>query len=524
VKFRPLVLLILDGWGIAEPSLANGITSAEKPVMDRLEKEYFSTTLQASGEAVGLDWGEMGNSEVGHMNIGSGRIVYQDIVRINNAIRNGSFFRNEAFLGAMENVKKNKSNLHILGLVSSGKVHSYNEHLYALIDIAKQNGVENVYIHAILDGRDAPPRSALGYIDELENKLSRLGIGKIVTIAGRWYTMDRDERWERIQLAYDAMVAGDGSKYESAHEAIEDAYNKELFDDRIPPVVIESSKSPFVGVRDNDSVIFFNYRQDRARQITRSFMEDDFSKFDRKGALKNLYFVTMTDYGLLFPLHVAFTPQKIEHPLAHVLADKRLVQLHAAETEKFAHVTYFFDGSVGNPFKGEEYLLVHSRRDVADYDEVPEMSAHDLTERVLKKIATNKYDFILVNYANPDMVGHTGNFEAIKKAINVVDVCVGKVVELVLSIGGAIVITADHGNAEHCRDLQTGRIDKEHTANAVPFVVVAKGYEQKNFNTSGIQMGFVPGVPFGVLSDVAPTILKLMKLEDTRHMTGRSLI
>jgi len=523
-KYRPVVLVILDGWGIAEPSTANAISQADTPVMDRLEREFFATTLQASGEAVGLDWGEMGNSEVGHMNMGAGFTVYQDVVRINEAIRGGSFFKNKAFLDAIRHTKEKKSNLHIMGLLSNGKVHSYNEHLYALIDLAKDQGLEKVYIHAFLDGRDAPPRSAEGFLAELDRKIQGAGIGQVVTLAGRYFAMDRDNRWERIQDTYDAMVFGKGKRYPSTEAAIQDAYRKGVMDEQVPPVVIDSKQAPFQGIKDGDAVIFFNYRTDRAREISQAILLPGFEHFDRQGGLRDIFFVAMTDYGANLPYHIAFPPQHIDQPLAKYISDQGLKQLHAAETEKFAHVTSFFDGGHTQPFPGEEFLLVHSRRDVANYDEAPKMSAIPLTDQLIEKISTGKYDFVVVNYANTDMVGHTANLEACKQAVTAVDTCVGRLLDAVWAQGGATIITADHGNIEKVIDLQTGDIYKEHTANPVPLVIVAEGYEQANYQTPQIQMGFVPGVPYGVLQDVAPTILFLMGLEQPPFMTGQSLV
>ncbi|MFC1618017.1 2,3-bisphosphoglycerate-independent phosphoglycerate mutase [Patescibacteria group bacterium] len=523
-RYSPVVLLILDGWGIAEPSPGNAVSLADTPVMKRLEEEYFATTLQAAGEAVGLDWGEMGNSEVGHMNMGAGFTVYQDVVMINSAIRDGTFFQNESFLAAIEHVKKNNSNLHIMGLDSPGKVHSYNEHLYALLDLLKDKDLDNVYIHAWLDGRDVPPNTAEGYIAELEKKIETVGVGQIDTIGGRYYAMDRDERWERVQLAYDAMVFGKGPKYKSAGAAIKDAYKKKLPDDKIPPCVIDSPEKPYVPIKNNDAIIFINYRSDRARQISQAFMLPSFDKFDRQNGLQGVYFVAMTDYGVNLPIQIAFPKQTIDYPLAHIVSELKMKQLHAAETEKFAHVTSFFDGGNTEPYEGEEFLLVHSRKDVSDYDQVPEMSAIPLTDQLINKLETGKYDFAVVNYANPDMVAHTGDLEAVKQALKFVDTCVGRVVDSVLKLGGAVVITADHGNAERLRDTQTGEILKEHTANPVPLLVVAKGYEQKTYQPGSIQMGFIPGVPYGVLQDVAPTLLYLMEIEKPDFMTGRSLV
>lgn len=527
-KYRPVALIILDGWGIAPASSYNGITLAEKPVMDRIEKEYYATTLQASGEVVGLEWGEMGNSEVGHMNMGAGFTVYQEVSRINNAIRDGSFFRNEAFRQAVEHVRKNNSALHIMGLVSSGKVHSYNEHLFSLIDFAKDKEVNQLYIHAWLDGRDTPPKSGLGFIDELENKLQAAGVGQIDTLSGRFYAMDRDEHWDRVKLAYDVMVKGQGSHYPSAAAAITNSYRRNIFDENFVPAVIDTPTHPYRPIQDNDAVIFFNYRPDRAREICKAFLLTGFNKFsstgDNEPRLQNLFFTAMNDYGVDLPLHIAFYPQKIEYPLARIISERGLKQIHAAETEKFAHVTSFFDGGNTKPFPGEEYLLVHSRRDVNAYDQAPEMSAAALTDQLIEKISANQYDFILINFANPDMVAHTGNIEATKEAINTVDVCLGRLLDAIIPLNGAVAVTADHGNAEQLRDPETGEIEKEHSSNPIPFAIVASGFERSQYAPPGVDFGFKPGTPLGVLTDVAPTVLELMGIERPSFMTGRSLI
>lgn len=527
-KYRPVALVILDGWGIAPATSYNGITLAEKPVMDRIEKEYYATTLQASGEIVGLEWGEWGNSEVGHMNMGAGFTVFQEVSKINNAIRDGSFFRNEAFCQAIEHVRQHNSALHIMGLVSSGKVHSYNEHLFSLIDFAKDKGISQLFIHAWLDGRDTPPKSGLDFIRELEGKLQAARIGQIDTLSGRFYAMDRDEHWERIKLAYEAMVKGQGRHYPNAAAAITDSYQRNVLDENFVPAIIDSPEHPYRPIQDNDAIIFFNYRPDRAREICQAFLLPGFNKFSPTGEgeprLQNLYFAAMNDYGVDLPLHIAFHPQKIEYPLARILSDRGLKQIHAAETEKFAHVTSFFDGGNTKPFPGEEYLLVHSRRDVDTYDQAPEMSAITLTDQLLEKIAANQYDFILLNFANPDMVAHTGNIEATKLAITTVDTCLGRLLDAIIPLNGAVVVTADHGNAEQLRDPVSGEVEKEHSSNPIPFAIVAEGFDRKNYSPHGVDFGFKPGTPAGVLTDIAPTVLELMGLERPSFMTGRSLI
>ncbi len=527
-KYRPVALIILDGWGIAPASSYNGITLADKPIMDRIEKEYYATTLQASGEIVGLEWGEMGNSEVGHMNMGAGFTVYQEVSKINSAIRDGSFFRNESFRQAVEHVRKNNSALHIMGLVSSGKVHSYNEHLFSLIDFAKDKEVSQLYIHAWLDGRDTPEKSGLEFITELENKLQAAKIGQIDSLSGRFYAMDRDEHWDRVKFAYDAMVKGHGPKYPSAAAAITDSYQRNVFDENFVPVILDSPEHPYQPIKDNDAIIFFNYRPDRAREMCKAFLLPGFNKFSSTGEneprLKNIYFAAMNDYGVDLPLHIAFHPQKIEYPIARIISEHGLKQIHGAETEKFAHVTSFFDGGSNKPFPREEFLLVHSRRDVNTYDQAPEMSAATLTDQLIEKISSNQYDFILVNFANPDMVAHTGNIEATKVAINTVDACLGRLLDTILPLGGAVIVTADHGNAEQLRDPATGEIEKEHSSNPIPFAIVADGFERRQYSPPGVNFGFKPETPSGVLTDIAPTILELMGIERPSYMTGRSLI
>lgn len=527
-KYRPVALIILDGWGIAEATAYNGVTLAQTPVMDRIEKEYYSTILQASGEIVGLEWGEMGNSEVGHLNMGAGFTVYQEIGQINNAIRDGSFFRNEVFCQAIDHVHKNNSALHIMGLVSSGKVHSYNEHLYSLIDFAKDKEISQLYLHAWLDGRDTPPKSGLGFITELEEKLKQAKIGQIDTLSGRFYAMDRDEHWDRIQRAYEAMVKGRGNHYPSAAAAIDDSYQHNVLDENFVPAIIDSPERPYRPIQDNDAIIFFNYRPDRAREICKAFLLPGFNKFSASGEneprLQNLYFAAMSDYGVELPLHIAFHPQKIEYPIARIISERGLKQIHAAETEKFAHVTSFFDGGNTKPFNGEEFLLVHSRRDVLTYDLAPEMSAIPLTDQLIEKISTNQYDFILLNFANPDMVAHTGDIEATKIAVNTVDTCLGRLLDTILPLGGAVIVTADHGNAEFLRDPATGEIEKEHSSSPVPFAIVADGFERSQYAPPEVDFGFKPGTPVGVLTDIAPTVLKLMGIEPPSSMTGRSLI
>jgi len=481
IKNRTVVLMILDGWGIAPSSRGNAVAIALTPNFNSLIDNYPTMVLQASGEAVGLPWGEMGNSEVGHLNLGAGRIVYQDLPRITKSIADGKFFENSAFLKAIEHVKKNKSKLHLLGLVSAGGVHSSIDHLYALLELAKKKKVSDIYVQAILDGRDTPRQSATNFVEKLQNKISELKVGKIATLCGRYYAMDRDNRWDREEKAYLALTEGQADyQAKDPLQAIENSYKREVYDEEFIPTVIKENDKPIAKVEDNDAVIFFNFRSDRTRQLTKAFTLPGFEKFNRPKYLKNLLFVTMTEYDKDIPVLVAFPPEYVECPLAKVISDAGLKQLHIAETEKYAHVTYFFNGGREEPFLGQENILVPSPS-VSTYDQKPGMSARELTEHLLKAIAVGKYDFIVVNYANADMVSHTGNVQASIKAVETVDECVGKVVKAVLENNGVLFITADHGNAEEILNLQTGVMDKEHSVNPVPFIAVGENGEAKIF-------------------------------------------
>jgi 2,3-bisphosphoglycerate-independent phosphoglycerate mutase len=495
--------------------------------MNQLTAEYPSITLQASGEAVGLPWGEMGNSEVGHINLGLGRILYQDLPRINKAISDDIFYKNKALLKAVRHVKKNKSQLHLLGLVSNGCVHSSIEHLHALIVLAKEQGLSQVYIHAILDGRDTIYNSGLNFIAEVERSIAEYGIGEIATISGRFYAMDRDNHWDRVARAYLAITEGVGNKAESSQKAIEESYKKKIYDEEFAPTVINHNGQPRLKeglVADDDAIIFFNYRADRARQITKAFVLPSFEKFVRPKYLRNLFFVAFTEYEKDLPIEVAFLPERIKNTLGEIISKAGLKQLRIAETEKYAHVTYFFNGGVEEKSKGEAHELVPSPA-VASYDLKPEMSAYEVTEKLIKAIKSDEYDFILVNFANADMVGHTGSLNATIKAIEVIDKCLGKIVKEVLSKDGCLIITADHGNAESVFNMQTGTIDKEHSSNPVPFILVGKQFEGRSIGVKDAPGGNLSLTqPQGILSDVAPTILKIMGLEKPREMTGRSLI
>lgn len=523
---KPVVLIIMDGWGIAPPSKGNGVTLAKKPVFDYLLANYPVMTLQASGEAVGLSWGEMGNSEVGHLNLGSGKIVYQTLPRINKSIEEGSFLENKMFMKAVEHVKKNNSRLHLLGMVSNGGVHSHQDHLYALLDMVKKQGVTNTFIHAILDGRDTKRDGGLDFIKALQSKMKEVGVGKIASLSGRYYAMDRDNRWDREEKAFNTIVMGESeAKGEDPIDLIQKAYSKEIYDEEFIPTVLTSGGKPVAPIDDKDAVIFFNFRADRARQITTAFTVPGFDKFKKKKEFKDLVFVTMTEYEKDLPVDVAYPPEEIDYPLARVVADAGLNQLHVAETEKYAHVTFFFNGGKEDPFKNEDRILVPSPA-VPTYDQKPEMSAMEINQKLIPAIKEGKHQFVVVNYANPDMVGHTGIIPATVKAIQTVDKAVGDLLKVVNAMGGVGLVTADHGNAEELINLQTGEIDKEHSTNPVPFIIVGKPFEGQSL-TPGLDSadGDLSIVtPSGMLADVAPTILKLMEVDQPEDMTGSPLV
>jgi 2,3-bisphosphoglycerate-independent phosphoglycerate mutase len=501
---------ILDGWGENPDKVGNAIADANTPNLDRYRAEFPFTTLGAAGEAVGLPEGQMGNSEVGHLNLGAGRVVYQDITRIGKSIRDGDFFTNKVLIEAMDQAKNKGKAVHLLGLLSNGGVHSMDTHLFALIDLAKMRGVEKLFVHAFLDGRDVPPQSALTYIAELEDKMAQVGIGQIAAIMGRYYAMDRDNRWERVKRAYDAMVRGRGKAAYSAAQAVQQSYDEGVVDEFVEPTVIldKATNEPLATIKDDDSVIFFNFRSDRAREITRAFIHEDFTGFDR-GIHPHMHYVCMTQYDATFNAPIAFPPQELDNILADVLATHKLRQLHTAETEKYAHVTFFFNGGVETPKEGEDRVLVQSPK-VATYDLKPEMSAFEVTDVVVDAIKSGVYDFIVVNYANGDMVGHTGVFEAAIRAVEVVDQCAGRVVETTRAEGGVIFITADHGNADKMLDFVHHQAFTAHTTNRVPFYAIMSG----DFTLRAD----------GILADVAPTVLDVMHVEKPGQMTGKSLI
>ena len=508
MKDKLMMLMILDGFGINENEQGNAVKLAKTPNIDKLMKTCPTTQIHASGLAVGLPEGQMGNSEVGHTNIGAGRIVYQELTKITKSIEDGDFFSNEALNKAIENCKKNNSKLHIMGLLSDGGVHSHNRHLYAILELAKRKDFENVYIHCFMDGRDTPPTSGEGYIAKLEEKIKEKGIGKIATISGRFYSMDRDKRWQRIQKAYDAMVKGEGIKANSAIQAIESSYQKEVFDEFIEPTVIYNGDSPVAKIEENDSVVFFNFRPDRAREITRTLVDSNFAEFDTNKNL-NLYFVCMTPYDETMPnVDIAFKKETLVNTFGEYISKKGLTQLRIAETEKYAHVTFFFNGGEEKQYKGEDRILIPSPK-VETYDMQPEMSAEEVTEKVVDAINSKKYDVVILNYANPDMVGHTGSLEATIKAIEKIDECVERVVEAVNNQEGRLIITADHGNSEQMIDYKTGEPHTAHTTNPVPLILV--GVDNVKLKE-------------GRLADLAPTMLDIMGLEKPAEMTGESII
>lgn len=499
----PTTLIIMDGFGLSDEVKGNAVRGANTPVLDRLNGEYAHTQLSASGLDVGLPAGQMGNSEVGHTNIGAGRVVYQELTRITKSIQDGDFFTNEALVGAMENCKKNSSALHLMGLMSDGGVHSHNTHLYGIMELAKRSGVDKVYIHCFMDGRDVPPTSGKDYLAELYEKCDEIGVGEIATVMGRYYAMDRDNRWERVVKAYKAMTEGEGVKFDCACKMMEESYANDVTDEFIVPAVSEKA----VPVKDNDSIVFFNFRPDRAREITRAFVDPAFSGFERE-QLKGLYYVCMTQYDATMPnVHVAFKPESLENTFGEYISDKGLKQLRIAETEKYAHVTFFFNGGVEKQYPGEDRILVKSPA-VATYDLQPEMSAYEVTDKLLAAIDSDKYDAIILNYANCDMVGHTGVFDAAVKAVEAVDTCVGKIVDAVAAKGGVTLITADHGNADKMYEAD-GSPFTAHTTNPVPFIVVGYPCELREG---------------GRLCDIAPTMLKIMGLEQPKEMTGVSII
>ncbi|UCD35794.1 MAG: 2,3-bisphosphoglycerate-independent phosphoglycerate mutase [Nitrospiraceae bacterium] len=506
-KVKPVVLIVLDGWGVGDNPAENAQEQAHIPFYRGLLREYPHTVLESSGEAVGLPEGQMGNSEVGHLNLGAGRIVYQDYARINKAIRDGSFAKNPALMRAMSAAVSSSGSLHLLGLLSDGGVHSHMDHLYALINMAVQQGVKAVYIHAFMDGRDTPPSSGIEYVGQLEAFLRDRPQAKIATVTGRYWAMDRDNRWDRVASAYAALVLAEGEQCTSAQEAVVQSYARNETDEFIKPSVICEGTLPVGVIRDNDAVIFYNFRADRARELTQALTDGAFDGFDRRMIPRLSAFVTMTLYDEHFSLPAAFPPVKLTNILGEVLSGRNMTQLRIAETEKYAHVTYFFNGGEEAAFAGEDRCLVPSPKEVATYDLKPEMSAHQVTDEVIRRMDEAKYDFILLNFANPDMVGHTGVMEAAVMACETIDACLERIVTKVRDRGGLAIITADHGNCEKMLDHE--ETHTAHSTNPVPFIIVKKGLLLRGR---------------GILADVAPTILDLMGIDQPEEMTGKSLI
>jgi len=506
---KPVALIILDGFALRDEDKGNAVTHAKKPNFDRFWNEYPHATLQASGEAVGLPEGQMGNSEVGHLNIGAGRIVYQSLTRVNLAIREGEFEQNETLLAAVKHAKEKGTNLHLFGLLSDGGVHSHIEHLYALLRLAKSEGLEKVYIHGFLDGRDVAPQSAETYLKELNEKIEEYGVGEIATLSGRYYSMDRDKRWERVEKSYRAMVYGEGPSYTSAEECVKDSYDNGIYDEFVlPSVITKEDGSPVATIQDEDAVIFYNFRPDRAIQISNTFANEDFRSFDRgEKHPKNLHFVCLTHFSETVDGYVAFKPINLDNTLGEVLSQNNLKQLRIAETEKYPHVTFFMSGGREAEFPGETRILIDSPK-VATYDLKPEMSAYEVTDALLAEIEGDKQDAILLNFANPDMVGHSGMLEPTVKAIETVDECLGKIVDAILAKGGTAIITADHGNADEVITLE-GNPMTAHTTNPVPVIVTKQGLELRED---------------GILGDLAPTMLTLLDVAQPKEMTGKTLI
>lgn len=538
---NPVLLLILDGWGVASPSPGNAITQAKTPNYQRFLAAYPHTLLQASGEAVGLPHGEDGNTEVGHINIGAGSIIFQDLPRINTAIADGSFFKINSFLEAVKHTQNQQSTLHLMGLIGSGGVHANNEHLFALIKLAKENQVKNLAIHLFTDGRDSPPTTAINYIDQVSFYLNQINLGQIVSIMGRYYAMDRDFRWQRTQKAYDCLTQGIGQKAFNYRQAIQRSYRLGKTDEFIEPTnIVDTSNTPLGLIKDNDAIIFYNFRVDRPRQLTKTFILNNFESegnkpafdplsdkyldthlpektitnptFKRNLILNNLFFVTMTEYQKDLVDHVAFMPIIVNNPLSRVISDNNLRQLHLSETEKERFVTYYFNGQREQPFLQEDWQIIPSPK-VATYDLQPEMSTPILANTLIEKLKLRQYDFIIMNVAAPDMVAHTGNIQATIKAVEIVDQALGSIISTALALNYTTLITADHGNTEELINLQTGEVDTEHSINPVPLIIISNKFADKSLTLSP-----------GILADIAPTILKILEIPIPSTMTGKSLI
>lgn len=521
---KPLVLAILDGWGVAPAGDGNAITRAKTPNWEKFIHEYPTVTLYASGNEVGLSFGEMGNSEVGHLNIGAGRVYYQTFPRINKDIADGSFHKNKAFAEAAEQVKKNSSTLHLIGLVSPGNVHASQDHLYALLKSAKQEKIKKVVVHAILDGRDTIFNSGVDFIKALQDKMKDIGVGKIATLSGRYYAMDRDNRWDRVEKAYRAIVEGKADVYaKDPIKAIKASYEEKVYDEEFVPTVIGEEGEPTTTVQSGDAVIYFNFRPDRARELTEAIVLPSFAKFERD-YVKKVVFVTMTEYEKEIPVTVAYPPNIVHHCLAEIISDAGLKQFHIAETEKYAHITFFLNGTIEEAFPHEDRKIIPSPK-VASYDKEPAMSAAAITKEVIKAIESEKYDVIMLNFANADMVAHTGKLKASIEACETVDKCLGQIAEHTLAHKGVVLITADHGNAEELMNLQTGEMDKEHSTNPVPLIIIGEEYHGKTGPAGDPPDGDLSLLhPVGMLADVAPTVLRILDIKQPSEMTGRALV
>lgn len=521
---RSVVLVILDGWGYSDTTESNAIAAAHKPNFDELWRNNPHTLLQASGEAVGLPWGEMGNSEVGHLNLGAGRVVPQDLPRISSAISDGSFYTNRALVTACQHVVKTGGALNLVGLASTGGVHSHLRHLIALLELAKRQGVQKLRCHIFTDGRDAPPRDSKAQVAKLEEEMQARGLGSIASVSGRYYAMDRDRHWDRTKLAFEAIAEAKGPTATSAEAAIQQAYDEGFTDEFIVPTVIADQQHPATPLREEDAIVFFNFRPDRIRQLTESFVRSDFDKFDRDDVPQGIHYVTMTQYEPSFPVHVAFEPLHVEDNLAKVISDAGLRQFHIAETEKYPHATYFLNGGHEEPYPMEERLLVPSPQ-VATYDQQPEMSAAQITDELCKRIESKEYPFIMANFANADMVGHSGNVDATVAAVQAIDQSLGRIAQACREAGAFLIITADHGNAEQMVDFKTGEPDTEHTTNPVPFILQIPPDAAESFSYDTTRLNLDPkAVPTGLLGDVAPSVLNIIGVRPPSGMEGFGLV
>ncbi|MFB6225781.1 MAG: 2,3-bisphosphoglycerate-independent phosphoglycerate mutase [Candidatus Paceibacteria bacterium] len=522
LKFNPVVLIINDGLGIAPPSENNAVYSADTPFLDKLCRHFPAMLLEASGLQVGLPRGEMGNSETGHFNIGSGKLIYQSLPRINKSIREEDFFDKEEFLACSKQVKENDSDLHLMGLLGEGGVHSHQKHLHALLEFcSRQELKENVYLHLFLDGRDTDKDAGIDFLENLLDKMKQTGVGTIASMGGRYFGMDRNENWDRIQKNYEAIMGRSNNQFSDPKQAIKDSYNDEVYDEKFEPATrVDGQGNPVTTIKDGDSVIFFNFRADRARQMTKVFVDKEFSEFERK--YKDLEFTTFIEYEKGLPVNVAYPPETVDEPLAKVFSDNGLKQLHVAETEKYAHVTFFLNGQIEDPFEGEDREIVPSPS-VSSYDQKPEMSAYETTDKMIDAIKQETHDFLVMNFANPDMVGHTGNFEAAKKGVEAVDENIKRITETAVSKGGIVFITSDHGNAESMVNLQTEESNKEHSIYPVPFIVASKMHKEEQVEPAE-SLDMSKFKPRGVLTDVAPTLLEVVGLEPSEEMTGTNLL